>query len=97
MEQQEILTRIEQKLVRLGDKKNELQQQTNRLKAENENLFKINKELQAQVDGLTEKNRALQNRSLPLATHDNVRAGTKQRINELVKEIDECIALLNQQ
>ncbi|MDZ4823152.1 MAG: hypothetical protein SH856_06820 [Flavobacteriales bacterium] len=96
MEQKEILASIEQKIVRLGEEKNDFRQQAIRLREENESLYKINKHLQAQVDELGEKNKALQNRSLPVQAQEDFRANTKQRINELVKEMDECIALLNQ-
>jgi FtsZ-binding cell division protein ZapB len=96
MGHQEILARIEEKIVRLGEAKKDLQLQISRLKEENESYYRINKELLAQVDELTAKNRELEiHRSLPVATNDENRVVSKQRINELVKEIDECIALLN--
>ena len=96
MGHQEILARIEEKIVRLGKAKEDLQLQISRLKEENESYYRINKELLAQVDELTDKNRELEiHRSLPFASNDENRVVSKQRISELVKEIDECIALLN--
>jgi hypothetical protein len=96
MEHKDLLISIEEKIVRLGESRRELQQQLARLKDENDSLYRINKELLSQVNELTEKNRELENtRSLHVAPQEEFRVATKQRINDLVKEIDECIALLN--
>lgn len=92
----EILKRIEEKIVRLGEAKRDLELQNNRLKEENDSLYKINRELLGQIEELGEKNRELENtRSLQPAVQDDFRTSTKQRINDLVQEIDECLALLN--
>lgn len=96
MDQQEIITRIEDKITLLGESKRDLEQQITRLKAETDSLYRINRELQGQVDELTEKNKELQDtRSLQVPRDQEFREDTRQRINELVKEIDECITLLN--
>jgi predicted RNase H-like nuclease (RuvC/YqgF family) len=96
MELQQILTRIEEKIAILGESKMELERHLSRAKSENESLYRINKELQTQLDELTEKNKELQDaRSLQVLPDKDFREDTRQRINELVKEIDECITLLN--
>lgn len=96
MTQTEILKRIEEKIARLGEAKRDLAIQVERLKEENASLYKINKELLGQIDELSEKNRELENsHSLQPAAQEDFRVATKQRINELVQEIDECLTLLN--
>ena len=96
MDWQETITRIEEKITTLGESKVELERQLNRAKAENDSLFRINKELQARVDELKEKNKELQETtSLQVPVNQEFREDTRQRINELVKEIDECIELIN--
>jgi uncharacterized protein (DUF3084 family) len=96
MEHNDILARIEEKINRLGDAKKELENQTTRLKDECDALYRINKELQAQIEELSEKNNELQNTgALHNHSGEDLKMVTRQRINELVKEVDECIALLN--
>lgn len=96
MPHSEILARIESKIALLGEAKKELEAQAARLREENASLYRINKELQAQIDDLTEKNRELEtNHSLQVEAPEDFRTATRQRINELVNEIDDCIALLN--
>ena len=96
MNHSEILKRIEDKITRLGAIRHDLEAQVNRLNEENASLYRINKELLSQVDELEEKNRELTNsHSLQPAVQDEFRTATKQRINDLVKEIDECLSLLN--
>lgn len=96
MEHNEILNRIGDKIVRLGEAKLELESQLARVREECDSLYRINKELQAQIDDLTEKNTSLnKSGSQKIQEHDPVRQVTKQRISELVREIDDCIAMLN--
>ncbi len=96
MEHKEILIRIEEKVLHLGETKRGLEQQISRLKEEMTSLYKINKELLLTVEELNEKNRELEsNQSLQPAAQEDFRASAKLRINELVREIDDCIALLN--
>ncbi|MCC6599545.1 MAG: hypothetical protein IT223_02610 [Crocinitomicaceae bacterium] len=66
------------------------------MKEELASLYKINKELLSTVEELNEKNRELETaNSLQPSAQESFRASAKLRINELVKEIDDCIALLN--
>lgn len=96
MEQNQILERIAQKIARLGEAKLALEQTISRLREENESMHRINKELQAQVDELSEKNLELTNtRSQSVTSDEEFKGATRQRINELVKEVEECITLLN--
>jgi hypothetical protein len=96
MEHNEILARIEAKIAQLGGLRREYEQQLLRTREELASLYKINKALQAQVEELTDKNRELeQTGSLQPVAQEDFRFATRQRINELVREIDECIALLN--
>jgi hypothetical protein len=96
MDNNQILERIAAKIALLGEAKLQLEQQIIRLREENASMHLINKELQAQVDELLEKNNEMVTaRSLMVPPDDEFRGATRQRINELVKEIDECITLLN--
>lgn len=96
MEQNQILERIAEKITRLGEAKKVLEQTVSRLREENASMHRINKELQAQVDELTEKNTELTNtRSQTASPDEDFKGAARQRINELVKEVEECITLLN--
>lgn len=88
--------RIREKIARLGTSKLDLEQQISRLRLECESLYKINGELQLQIDELNEKKAELEMRQSPVGNaQDDLRLRTKERISELVKEIDDCITLLN--
>jgi len=96
MQHNEILARIEAKITLLGEARMESEAQVIRLREENASLYRINKELQVQVDELTEKSRELEiSRSLQVDVQGETGTATRQRINDLVNEIDDCIALLN--
>lgn len=96
MEHSEILARIEAKINQLGELRRGLGDQLGKAREEVTALYKINKELQRQIDELTERNRELeQSGSLQPVVQEDFRYATRQRINELVREIDECIAMLN--
>jgi FtsZ-binding cell division protein ZapB len=91
-----LIERIQAKIVTLGESKLNLQQQVQRLREENEAMHRINKELQQQVDELSSRvNSGVNTGSMPTPQDENFRGVTRHRINELVKEIDECITLLN--
>jgi hypothetical protein len=93
---EQLIERIQAKIVTLGESKLSLQQQVQRLREENEAMHRINKELQQQVDELSNRvNSGLNTSSMPTPQDENFRGVTRHRINELVKEIDECITLLN--
>ena len=66
-------------------------------KGELSSLYTINKELQGQIDDLRESLEHVNNRPVLNQEKDlePFKAQTQQRIQDLVKEIDECIALIN--
>ena len=91
-----LIARIEAKITQLGEAKRNLEQQTVRLREENASMHLINKELQQQVDELNMKlSDQLHTGSKTVERDEQLRGTTRHRINELVKEIDECITLLN--
>lgn len=91
-----LIARIEAKITLLGEAKRNLEQQVNRLREENASMHLINKELQQQVDELNLKlSDQLHTGSKTVERDEQLRGTTRHRINELVKEIDECITLLN--
>ena len=91
-----LIERIQAKINQLGEAKLSLQQQVQRLREENEATHRINKELQQQLDEMSERvNKTVNPGSMPAPQDENFRGVTRHRINELVKEIDECITLLN--
>ncbi|MBL7941833.1 MAG: hypothetical protein JNM00_03655 [Flavobacteriales bacterium] len=95
MDHRDLLTGIEQKITQLGDARRQLLAEANRLREENESLYRINKELQGQIDALSDQNKVLTSRPEPVIVQEHFREHTRQRITDLVREIDECIALLN--
>ena len=91
-----LIERIQAKIVALGEAKLNLRQQVLRLREENEAMHRINKELQQQVDELSNRGtNGINSSTMPTPQDENFRGVTRHRINELVKEIDECITLLN--
>jgi predicted nucleic acid-binding Zn-ribbon protein len=96
MDQNIILQRIEAKIAQLGESKRQLENQLSRLREENEAMHRINKELQAQLDEMIQNSTEMvKTSSLNAQPDEDFRGATRQRISELVKEIDECITLLN--
>ncbi|MEN9638486.1 MAG: hypothetical protein RLZZ262_354 [Bacteroidota bacterium] len=92
----EQLIRVREKIALLGQSKVELEAQVERLRKECDSLYKINAELQIQIDELNDKRAELELRQSPVNNvQDDMRVRTKERISELVKEIDDCITLLN--
>ena len=97
MNQETLFVQLEANIRRLGENKRLLEDTVAKQKGELASLYTINKELQAQIDDLTEK---LQHRNPPQVLENEpdqevFKVKTQQRIQDLVKEIDECIALLN--
>ncbi|MBM3428818.1 MAG: hypothetical protein FJX95_08555 [Bacteroidetes bacterium] len=97
MNQETLFVQLEANIRRLGESKQLLEDTLAKQKGELASLYSINKELQVQIDDLTEK---LQNRNTPQILDQEpdqevFKVKTQQRIQDLVKEIDECIALLN--
>lgn len=95
LDQAEIISRIEAKVRQLGEAKLELEARLTKMQDETASLYRINKELLQQLEVLGEKNRELELTRSSQPVQEDFKQATKQRINELVKEIDECLALLN--
>lgn len=95
LDQSEVLLRIETKVQKLGQAKLELEARLAKTQEELASVYRINKELLQQLENLGEKNRELELTRSSQPVQEDFKQATKQRINELVKEIDECLALLN--
>lgn len=89
------------KLASITDKLDKVSRQMNKLKHENKVLEQKNAELMVLLDREKQESEALQNdyNRLKLAktvvTTTADKAEMKFRVNELVREINKCIALLN--
>jgi hypothetical protein len=97
MSQETVFAQLEANIHRLGEAKRDLESLLEKQKSELSSLYAINKEMQKQIDDLTE---TLQHQStaptMAVSSPESDSEGKQQRIHELVKEIDECIALLKQ-
>jgi len=79
-----------EKLVQLHQ---QLKQENDKLSAENTGLLKTVEEQNTEIESLKKSNESLlQNKE---AEQHTLITDTKLKINELVQEIDSCIALLN--
>jgi predicted nucleic acid-binding Zn-ribbon protein len=84
------------KIHELGESKRNAINALAKVNDELASVYKINKGLQAQIEELTVKIEELEaTQSLRNETQIDHVHSTKQRINALVKEIDECLLLLN--
>jgi predicted RNase H-like nuclease (RuvC/YqgF family) len=93
-EVESIIQTIKHKTELLGIQKIELTSKLNKLEVENTGLKSKLADQQQQFEQLKEKNNVLKvAKSLSDSGEKSTEA--KRRINELVKEIDKCIALLN--
>ena len=90
------ISELETKINRLGEAKRNLEGELSKLKLELTAVYQLNNELNKQVSALSEElNELKATQSLRENGQHNVAISTKQRINELVKEIDDCLLLLN--
>ena len=95
------MSEVSKKLASITDKLERVDQRLGKLKLENEKLVRRNTELQRLLDDekrnaetlQSEYNRLKLAKTLVSTTGD--KAEMKFRVNELVREIDKCIALLN--
>jgi len=84
------------KIHELGEAKRNAVNALAKVNEELASVYKINKGLQDQIEDLNVKIEELEaNQSLRNETQIDHVHSTKQRINALVKEIDECLLLLN--
>ena len=89
-----ILKSIEKKLVLLNDKQRRLTLENDQLKNELAAVKLRNNELLKQIDEKEESFKTLR-LARKMAGDNTDTHGVKRQINELVKEIDKCVALLN--
>lgn len=88
-----IIAAVEAKVHRLGEQKHKAENELSSAKEKLRQMEGKIAELQSQVADLEEKNKVIQ-----VAQSLNSGEGSsdaRKRINELVREIDKCIALLN--
>jgi hypothetical protein len=86
------ITHLKAKVEKLVNLHQQLKKDNERLIAENANSLKIIKEQKHTIDTLQKNNQELsQNKN---EEQKKVITDTKSKINELVQEIDKCIALL---
>lgn len=92
-----MISSIKDKINTLASQRNELREKVNVLEGENEELKGRIADMQEELKSLAEKNKVLKvANTLNTSTHGSEANGeTKGKINELVREIDKCIALLN--
>ena len=93
-EVESIIQTIKNKAELLGTQKIELTGKLNKLELENAGLRSKLDDQQQRFDELKEKNNVLK-MAKSLGESGEKSTEAKRRINELVKEIDKCIALLN--
>lgn len=89
----DMLADLEVKVAALVQKKEELEVEMKALKAEKSKLQEQNEELSAKVEQLEEKNKILR---IAGGGNEEGQREMKLKINEIVREVDKCIAQLNQ-
>ncbi len=88
-----LVSGIEYKLGKLIEEQNRQQAENIRLNSEMEALKKVVSDQERTIKSLEEKNKLLKIAKTLETKEGNVEA--KLKINELVREIDKCIGLLN--
>jgi hypothetical protein len=90
--QRDVIERIKAKLELLADSRDRQKAEAERLLSENERLHLVNTELQKQLDEARMNSENLMvNRSSQANSESDRNELARQRIDELVKEIDSCI------
>ena len=90
----DIIRSIEKKMVLLGDKQRRIALENRELKNELAAVKLRNNELLKQISEKEESFKTLR-LARKMAGDNTDTQGVKRQINELVKEIDKCVALLN--
>ena len=85
---------LTEKVERLARLQSELTEQNVKLKAENETLRMSFDEQKNTLERLQEENKVVKI-AKAVTEDDEDRKNQKKRLNELVREVDKCIALLN--
>lgn len=89
----DMIADLEVKVAALVQKKEKLEVEMKALKAEKSELQEQNDELSAKVEQLEEKNKILR---IAGGGNEEGQREMKLKINEIVREVDKCIAQLNQ-
>lgn len=87
------MTDLKGKIEQLVKSHQQLKLENDKLIADNEGLKKINGEQKAKIEGLEKSIKELGDKNN--TEQNTIITDTKLKINELVQEIDHCIALLN--
>lgn len=89
----DLIADIQLKLERLVEDRNALQSKLEAMKVENDELKAGIAERDRSIDALKEKNKT---QAIAKSLEDSAdRTSAKLKINELVREIDKCVALIN--
>lgn len=95
MDYNDKLNQIQKKAQQLAAAHGQLKEDHMRLKGENDQLVKLLKEQGQQLDEMESKMKVLKVAKQLGAAPDAERNELKKKINEYIKEIDKCVALLN--
>jgi len=93
--QETIIAEIGHKIERLGEEKRSLSERLGKSQTEIEQLKERIVSMDSELGKIKEENHLLTMAKSLDATEQSGSAEARKRINELVKEIDKCIALLN--
>lgn len=91
----EKLNQIQKKAQQLATAHVELKQKHSGLKQENAELLKLLKEQGLQLEDMESKLKVIKVAKQLGASPDDDKNDLKKKINEYIKEIDKCVALLN--
>ncbi len=95
MDYNEKVDRVYKKAQQLAAAHGQLKEEHKRLKAEYDELLKLLKEQGQQIDEMEGKMKVLKVAKQLGTFPDEERNELKKKINEYIKEIDKCVALLN--
>lgn len=90
----DLVQNIENKAAQLIAKKNEVERENEQVKVLNSNLNEKVVALEKEIEDLKGKNKIL--RIAKGANEDGSSRDVKLKINEIVREVDKCIAQLNE-
>lgn len=95
MDYKEKVDRVYKKVQQLAATHGQLKDDHKRLKSENAELLKLLKEQGEQLDEMQGKMKVLKLAQQVGSFPDEEKNELKKKINEYIKEIDKCVALLN--
>jgi hypothetical protein len=91
----EKLNQIQKKAQQLASAHVEIKEKYANLKQENAELLKLLKEQGLELEEMESKMKVLKVAKQLAASPDDDKSDLKKKINEYIKEIDKCVALLN--